>query len=47
VVSVSLKQPAIPYGIIEILVTLGFLALFLLSRAWFLARYKPVLSLPR
>jgi hypothetical protein len=47
VVSVSLKQTAIPHGIVEILVTLGFLALFLLSRAWFLARYNPVLSLPR
>ena len=47
VVSVSLKQTSIPHGIIEILVTLGFLALFLLSRAWFLARYKPMLSLPR
>jgi hypothetical protein len=47
VVSVSLKQTAIPHGIVEILITLGFLALFLLSRAWFLARYNPVLSLPR
>ena len=47
VVSVSLKQTAIPHGIIEVLVTLGFFALFMLSRTWFLARYKPVLDLSR
>ncbi len=47
VVSVSLKQTAIPHGIIEVLVTLGFFALFMLSRTWFLARYKPVLNLSR
>jgi hypothetical protein len=32
---------------VEILVTLGFFALFALSRNWFLARYKPVLGLPK
>lgn len=47
VISVSLKQTAIPHGPIEILITLGFFALFVLSRDWFLARYKPVLSLPK
>ncbi|HKW95827.1 MAG TPA: hypothetical protein VJX92_28320 [Methylomirabilota bacterium] len=47
VISVSLKRTAIPHGPIEILITLGFFALFVLSRNWFLARYKPVLSLPR
>lgn len=47
VISVSLKQTTIPHGIIEVLVTLGFFALFMLSRTWFLARYKPVLNLPR
>jgi hypothetical protein len=47
VVSVSLKQTTIPHGIIDILVTLGFFALFVLSRNWFLARYNPVLSLPK
>ncbi len=47
VISVSLKRPAIPHGPIEILITLGFFALFVLSRNWFLARYKPVLSLPK
>ncbi len=47
VISVSLKRTAIPHGPIEILITLGFFALFVLSRNWFLARYKPVLSLPK
>jgi hypothetical protein len=47
VVSVSLKRTSIPHGLIEILITLGFFALFVLSRNWFLARYKPVLSLPK
>lgn len=47
VVSVSLKQTSIPHGIIEILVTLGFFALFVLSRNWFLVRYKPVLDLAK
>jgi hypothetical protein len=47
VVSVSLKRTAIPYGIVEVLVTLGFFALFVLSRNWFLARHNPILSLPR
>jgi hypothetical protein len=28
-------------------VTLGFFSLFVLSRNWFLAHYKPVLSLPK
>jgi len=47
VISVSLKRTAIPHGPIEILITLGFFALFVLSRNWFLARYKPALSLPK
>jgi Ni/Fe-hydrogenase subunit HybB-like protein len=42
-----LKDNTIPIGPVEILVTLGFFALFVLSRNWFLARYKPVLSLPK
>ena len=42
-----LRDNTVPLGPIEILVTLGFFALFVLSRNWFLARYKPVLSLPR
>ena len=47
VVSVSLKRTTIPYGIVEVLVTLGFFALFVLSRNWFVARHNPILSLPR
>jgi Ni/Fe-hydrogenase subunit HybB-like protein len=42
-----LRDNTVPIGPIEILVTLGFFALFVLSRNWFLARYKPVLSLPK
>jgi Ni/Fe-hydrogenase subunit HybB-like protein len=42
-----LKDNTVPIGPVEILVTLGFFALFVLSRNWFLARYKPVLSLPK
>jgi hypothetical protein len=36
----------LPYGIRDLAITAGFLALFLLSRRWFFARYKPVLNLP-
>ena len=42
-----LRDNTVPIGPIEILVTLGFFALFVLSRNWFLARYKPVLSQPK
>lgn len=42
-----LRDNTVPIGPIEILVTLGFFALFVLSRNWFLARYKPVLSLSK
>lgn len=41
------KENQIPHGVIDILVTAGFFALFVLSRNWFLARYQPVLDLPR
>lgn len=43
--SVSPGQ-GLPYGIRDLAITAGFLALFLLSRRWFFARYKPVLNLP-
>jgi len=33
----------LPYGIRDLAITAGFLALFLLSRRWFFARFKPVL----
>ena len=36
----------LPVGPLDLLVTLGFLALFMLSRRWFMARFKPVLNLP-
>jgi Ni/Fe-hydrogenase subunit HybB-like protein len=36
----------LPLGLRDILVTLGFLAVFILSRRWFMARFKPVLNLP-
>jgi Ni/Fe-hydrogenase subunit HybB-like protein len=36
----------LPLGFRDILVTLGFLALFVLSRHWFMGRFKPVLNLP-
>jgi hypothetical protein len=36
----------LPVGWREVLITVGFLALFRLSRRWFFARYRPVLNLP-
>jgi hypothetical protein len=41
------KDNQIPHGLTDILITAGFFALFVLSRRWFLARYRPVLTLPR
>ena len=40
------KDNRIPHGLTDILITAGFFALFVLSRNWFLARYRPVLNLP-
>ena len=42
-----LRDNTVPIGPVEVLVTLGFFALFVLSRNWFLARYRPVLVLPK
>jgi hypothetical protein len=42
-----LRDNTVPIGPVEVLVTLGFFALFVLSRNWFLARYRPVLDLPK
>ncbi|HKX02930.1 MAG TPA: hypothetical protein VJX71_10530 [Methylomirabilota bacterium] len=42
-----LRDNTVPIGPVEVLVTLGFFALFTLSRSWFLARYRPVLNLPK
>jgi hypothetical protein len=41
------KENSIPHGLTDILITAGFFSLFVLSRNWFLARYQPVLKLPR
>jgi hypothetical protein len=41
------KDNRIPHGLTDILITAGFFSLFVLSRSWFLARYRPVLNLPR
>jgi hypothetical protein len=41
-VDVESRLPGLP----EVVITLGFLALFLLSRRWFFNRFKPVLNLP-
>ena len=42
-----LRDNTVPIGPVEVLVTLGFFALFVLSRNWFLVRYQPVLNLPK
>jgi hypothetical protein len=42
-----LRDNTVPVGPVEILVTLGFFSIFVLSRNWFLAHYQPVLSLPK
>jgi hypothetical protein len=39
-------ESGLPVGLRDVLITAGFLALFVLSRRWFLARFKPVLNLP-
>lgn len=41
------KENRIPHGLSDVLITAGFFSLFVLSRNWFLARYRPVLNLPR
>jgi hypothetical protein len=41
------RENRIPHGLSDILITAGFFALFVLSRNWFLARYRPALNLPR
>jgi hypothetical protein len=43
--SVSAQAP-IPVGLRDVAITVGFLALFALTRRWFMGRYKPVLNLP-
>jgi hypothetical protein len=36
----------LPLGLRDFMITAGFLGLFVLSRRWFMGRYKPVLNLP-
>jgi hypothetical protein len=36
----------LPIGLRDVLITAGFLSLFMLSRRWFFARWKPVLNVP-
>src|SRR2546425_9438344 len=36
----------LPFSLRDLAITAGFLALFVLSRRWFFARFKPVLNLP-
>ena len=43
--SVSPTAP-MPVGLRDVAITVGFLALFALTRRWFMGRYKPVLNLP-
>jgi hypothetical protein len=42
--SVAIKT--LPLGLRDILITAGFLSLFVLSRRWFFARWKPVINIP-
>jgi Ni/Fe-hydrogenase subunit HybB-like protein len=39
-------QNTLPIGLRDIAITVGFLASFMLSRRWFMTRFKPVLNLP-
>ena len=40
------REARLPLGLSDIAITLGFLALFMLSRRWFLDRFRPALNLP-
>jgi Ni/Fe-hydrogenase subunit HybB-like protein len=42
-----LRDNTVPIGPVEVLVTLGFFAVFVLSRNWFIGRYRPVLNLSK
>ncbi len=35
------REPIFPFGVSELLITAGFFSLFLLSRIWFLSRFRP------
>ena len=40
------SELGLPFGVRDIAITVGFLGLFLLSRRWFLNRFRPILNLP-
>jgi Ni/Fe-hydrogenase subunit HybB-like protein len=40
------SELGLPFGVRDLAITVGFLALFLLSRRWFLNRFRPILNLP-
>jgi len=40
------RELDLPVGVSDVLITAGFLALFVLSRQWFFRRFRPVLNLP-
>jgi len=39
-------QSRLPFGVRDLLVTLGFLSLFMLSRRLYMQRVRPVFNLP-
>jgi hypothetical protein len=41
------RSNTIPLGPVELLITAGFFALFVLSRNWFVLRFRPAFDLPR
>ena len=40
------REARLPVGVSDAAITLGFLAVFMLSRRWFMGRFRPVLDLP-
>jgi hypothetical protein len=40
------SELGLPFGLRDLAITVGFFGLFLLSRRWFLNRFKPILNLP-
>jgi len=40
------RDARLPVGVTDLAITLGFLALFMLSRRWFMERFRPALNLP-
>jgi hypothetical protein len=40
------REAGLPVGLSDVAITVGFLALFMLSRRWFMDRFRPALDLP-